>query len=148
PPECQASPGGRLHPGEIVLRPGPADQLHVDIVQFPRLLIGRNLALNRQQPSQDRFVWLSQGRLNEKRQGCWPDRFFPAICEPIRSIRRQTAREELLPQIDLAFVLVGFQGKSQKSQASRLQLGRLPWVVPPSTIRMSLAGKELQRSGI
>ena len=83
----QARPRGRFDPREIAFRPGPADQLAVDVVDILVVARVHGPALVRQQGGGgrlERLGLLAEDRLHEENERCRPDRFrtpaFQAIC--------------------------------------------------------------------
>ena len=84
----QARPGGRLGPGEVAVGPRPAEELHVDVVDFRGLPRVDGPAAQGQQRRRrlPRLVGPAQRRLREQHQRRRPDRLLAALRQAVEAI--------------------------------------------------------------
>ncbi len=95
-PQRQASPGSRLDPGEVILRPGPAGELEIDVVKLAAFGGIRHLAAHAEQVGRRCSEGIGESarlfllRQREQDQGCRPNGFGPAGGQMIGAVGIRT----------------------------------------------------------
>src|SRR5262249_15525569 len=90
----KACPRGRLDPGEVAVRPRPADELQVDVMDLVAAILLGDPATQPQQRSGQAgrfFPFLSKNAANEQHQGGRPDRFLTPALEAVGAIADSAA---------------------------------------------------------
>ena len=126
--KCQHRPARRLHPGERVLGPRPAEQAGVDVSHVRHLRVGlQHPAAESQQPVPDRVeIGVAEHLAGEVDEGRRPGRLGATAGEPVAAVRLGVGGERGHRRRLIA--------DGQQGQAGGFELGRAAGLVAPAAL--------------